>query len=392
MAKTKLTVTKPRKSEINRLVDVIADALTVPQENRKGFGSFGRNIGGENLRLVRVGNKIAGGLGILNMGQFWGGRSVKCAAVTIVGIAAEYRARGAAHRLMTQILKEERAKGTPLSNLYASTMKLYRKSGYEMAADRIDYEIETRDITVSDRKCDIELYEGKSAKIFRDFYRKTSITRNGLLDRNTIYWRERMKAQGRPMKKYIVRRSGKMEGYIFVMSGHWGKPTPITDMCFFTPAAGRRILALLRDMRSMVKQVTWSGGPHDGLTQLMEDPIYKAARNTKLLLRIVHLPKAFEARGYPKGVNAELHFDIEDDILPQNSGKWTLKISNGRGKVKKGGGGKIRISARSLAQLYAGYCAPDELAAQGDFNAPALESEKAAAVFTGPAPWCPDMF
>src|SRR5438309_336498 len=47
--------------------------------------------GPENARLARVGGRLAGGLTVQRMGQWFGGRSVPCGVVRAVAVAPEHR-------------------------------------------------------------------------------------------------------------------------------------------------------------------------------------------------------------------------------------------------------------------------------------------------------------
>ena len=49
------------------------------------------HVGPDKFRVIRRGGKLAGGMGIVPMGQWFGGSSVPTGAVTSVGIAPEFR-------------------------------------------------------------------------------------------------------------------------------------------------------------------------------------------------------------------------------------------------------------------------------------------------------------
>ncbi|MFN8517292.1 MAG: sterol carrier protein domain-containing protein [Chloroflexia bacterium] len=95
---------------------------------------------------------------------------------------------------------------------------------------------------------------------------------------------------------------------------------------------------------------------------------------------------ALRARGYHPALTAELHFAIEDDLLPANAGNIVLRIATGRGEVERGGCGHLRLDIRALASLYTGYLAASQLAAIGALDGPAEAIALANLVFLGPAP------
>ena len=113
------------------LFDILERSFHVGAER---WQVFHRRIGLDNLRVVRDGARIVGGCGIYRFGQYWGGRCVPLWGIGAVGIAPELRGRGAARILMSEVLREIRAAGVPLSALHPASVALYRKVGYEQAA------------------------------------------------------------------------------------------------------------------------------------------------------------------------------------------------------------------------------------------------------------------
>ncbi|MCX7011428.1 MAG: sterol carrier protein domain-containing protein, partial [Candidatus Sumerlaeota bacterium] len=110
------------------------------------------------------------------------------------------------------------------------------------------------------------------------------------------------------------------------------------------------------------------------------------------MLRVVDVAAALEARGYPPAFEAELHFEIQDDWLPWNNGRFVLQVSNGRGEVSPGGQGRLRMHVRRLAQLYTGHLSPGELRVVGDAEGPPADWAAAGLAFSGPRPWMADLF
>jgi predicted acetyltransferase len=79
-------------------------------------------------------------------------------------------------------------------------------------------------------------------------------------------------------------------------------------------------------------------------------------------------------------------------MLPWNHGRFVLELTDGRGQVRPGGQGRIRLHVRELAALYSGYMAPVELGRAGTLDGPEADLAFATLAFSGPRPWTPDMF
>jgi predicted acetyltransferase len=124
--------------------------------------------------------------------------------------------------------------------------------------------------------------------------------------------------------------------------------------------------------------------------------MFEHRHQTRLLmtwmLRIVDVPRALEERGYPQSLTERIDFEIEDDVVPENTGRFVLEVEAGRGHVRRGGRGVVRLTARALAPLYSGRASPQDLVAAGQLDANAATIRRLAPVFAGPAPWMADTF
>ena len=110
------------------------------------------------------------------------------------------------------------------------------------------------------------------------------------------------------------------------------------------------------------------------------------------MLRIVDVAGALEARGYAADRGARVHFEVRDDVLPQNNGRFVLEVSDGRGKVSRGGDGRVGIDVRGLAAMYTGHWTAEQLRGRDYLEASAEDASAASAVFAGHAPFMSDRF
>jgi predicted acetyltransferase len=96
-----------------------------------------------------------------------------------------------------------------------------------------------------------------------------------------------------------------------------------------------------------------------------------ASTTLRWLTRIVDVPQALAARGYPKDVSGEVHLEIHDDLLPANHGRFLLRVDEGQAEVTAGGRGSLVTDIRGLAPLYSGFLPPRTLQSLGCFKAAA---------------------
>jgi predicted acetyltransferase len=193
---------------------------------------------------------------------------------------------------------------------------------------------------------------------------------------------------------YLIGFETKPEGYaIFHQRWEPGECNLyIRNWVTLTPRAGQRLWMFVADHRSIVDKVQWRGSALDPLLLLLPEQSDRIKNLERWLLRIVDVPKALEKRGYPLGIEAELHLDIRDDVLLENNGQFVLKVSEGRGEVTRGGRGNLRLDVRGLAPLYTGLFSPYQLQLLGQLEADNEALSVASNLFVGQQPWMSDHF
>jgi predicted acetyltransferase len=360
-----------------------------------------RRGGLENVRVLRDKSdkkEIVACLLIIPMGQFFGGKSVRMAGVAGVATAATARGTGAATVLMRAAVEEMRASGYPISALYPATRTLYRRAGYEPAGGHFEVTVPIKTLKPVDRTAVIRPVEAKDEAAIVEAYTAYARDLPGHLDRGDYVWHRVKNPRGESARGFVIERGGRaggLDGYVYLYEKK--RPTfhydlHITDIVARSPRAVKRLLTFLADHTTMGENLSWSTGPADRLVQALPEVGYSIELRDHWMIRVVDVPGALAARGYPEGLETEIHFAITDDLLPENTGKFVLEVAGGEGRVRKGGRGRLRLDIRGLAPLYSGHLAPISLEAAGLIEGPAAELARAAPVFAGPAPWMPDMF
>ncbi len=208
-------------------------------------------------------------------------------------------------------------------------------------------------------------------------------------------WQRVRRPAGKPAHACLVEDEGGIEGYV-----RWTQSESddslyeltVTDMAALTATAATRLLAFFAGHGAMISCVRWASGPGDPLLALLPERRFKLELRDEWMLRLVDVRAALEARGYPPGVAAEVHLAVEDELLPENSGRWVLRVADGRGEVSRGGEGRLAMNVRGLAPLYSGHQSPAQLALSGLVRGAREDLEAAQAVFAGSAPWMTDAF
>lgn len=379
-------------NDIQALSEVLAWAFSFPVADAEGWMRKG---GFENFRVVRRNKQAVACLLHIPMGQFFGGRSIPMVGIAGVATAAHERGTGVGTEMMRATLRELHRNGIPLSTLYPATRPLYRRVGYEPAGGRHSLTLPLRGLTVADRTLNIAPIGPEHEDEIRKLYTECARTEPGNLDRGEYCWNSVKNRRGERARGFMAEHHGRVEGYVYLLQ----KKTEliyfdlhVTDMAARTPAAARRLLSLLADHGTTGSKVQWHCGPTGIFMQLLPDIGFEMRSTDHWMLRIVDVANALSLRGYPEGLESELHLEIHDDLITENNGRFVLKVAGGAGTVEKGGRGSLRMDIRGLSPLYSGYMTSYSLAAAGLVDGPAAELSKAAVIFNGSAPWMSDMF
>jgi predicted acetyltransferase len=218
---------------------------------------------------------------------------------------------------------------------------------------------------------------------------------DGFLDRKAYIWqRVRAPREGRT-RSFGVVVNGALEGYLYIRERHTSGARYdlwLSDVVALTPRAGRRLLGFIADHRTLAESVVWFGGPSDALLALLPEQRYTITLKDQWMLRIVDVAAALEARGWPPDITTELELELRDEQIAANSGRWVLEVADGRGSVRRGGGGELRLDVRGLGALYSGHLDPFALRRSGLADSDERTLARARGLFAGPAPCLPDSF
>lgn len=386
---TRLSYGPPRPGDIPVMDALLEQALTFPLGS---MAPWTQAIGHQHMRVVREGERVVAGLGVIPFGHWFGGQVVPTGGVTAVGVAPERRGTGVGLWMLRQMLEEQHALQVPLLSLYPATTAFYRRAGFERAAQRLIYELPLSALGPRDYTLAVEPATMEQVDVLKGLYARRAAGGSAFIARPDFLWQRMLAPADKPNYAFVALRDGAPEGYVVFAHASWGEALQVRDLVALTPAAGRRLLSLLADHRSMLDLARLPAGPHDPLLFLMPEQKQTLSRSLDLMVRIIDLPAALAARGYPAGVAAELHLEVEDELLPSNQGRFVLRVADGAGHAERGGQGHMRLHIRDLVTLYSGYFTPQELLQASEVRADAASLAAAAQIFAGPRPWLPDMF
>ena len=391
-------------SDCPTLARLISLAFATPQDQVQGWLD---NAGLSNFRVLveRPGETPVACCLRVPMGHFFGGRSVPVLGIAGVAVAPEQRGRGLATVMMEAALREARAEGAALSSLYPATLPLYRRVGYEQAGYWCEYRLplsrlRMEGVPKGDERLHVRAYNPeKDREALTRCYTAFALQHHGMLDRGDYIWGRIFKPRQGDTSGFIVEGSGGViEGYVFLRQERnpdYKHDLHLTDLAASTPEAGRRLLDLLSDFRSIGHELVFNGGPLHPLVTLLDEQKFRLTLREYWMLRIVDVEKALTGRGYNPHISAEFTIEVSDTSLPENAGPWRVRIADGKASVSRGGEsarGMVRVNERSLAAMYSGFMSPQHLRSIGRLEGDEQGVSAASAVFASAVPSLQDMF
>jgi predicted acetyltransferase len=377
--------TRPlRSDDWPHLQAILAHSFNV---HAPGWELFRRRIGDAGFRVVEQDGVLVGGCGVYAMAQRFRGRDVPLAGVAGVGVAPHARGQGAARALMDAVLREQSERGVALAGLYPATQALYRRSGYEQAGRRVQYELPLASLSGFHFECPVAPVPEADRDRIVERYRPA----HGNLARTPAIWERIFDGPGVRRHAWTIGE----QGYVVLQHSPDGDPRFDLDVLDLRAPDGptlRTLLAFFGGHRSLATNVRWFGEPDDPLLCFAPEPTWRTCQDQRWMLRIVDLRAALEARGWPEDAAGALHLRVDDPLLSRNHGRFVLEVEGGRAALRPGGAGRLALPAGSLGPLYSGFLSASTLAAweraEGDPASLALADR----LFAAPSPWMREMY
>lgn len=354
-------------------------------------------LGLEQLRIMRSDATIVSCLGRIPMAQYFGGKSVPMLGIAGVATPPEHRGKGFAKQMMAEAVKEAAADGFPLSVLYASTQPLYRSVGFEHAGYRFVSKLPMQTLGVCERARDVVKIGDAEMPEVKACYAEFASAFPGMVDRTEYIWERIRNRREEKFHGFGVRENGRIGSYMFVLTEKPGRERGdlvVSDIAWRTPTAARKVIGLLSDFTTMTEHALVSGSPLHPLASFLPQQRFEIDVKEFWMLRIVRIKEAIEKRGYPKAINGSARFEMTDEIVPENAGRWRISVADGRGRCERdtGSGSAIRCDIRAFAPLYSGLYTASQARMIGIVEGDDESIEAADGLFACGTPWMTDFF
>lgn len=349
-----------------------------------------------NVVLEVDGRILARAIGF-STGHWFGGRAVPALGVAGVTVSPEARGRGYGTQIVRFLLDEASEKRQlPLSSLYPATVPIYRSLGYGQALHRTTFKAP---LTALPSKPDpgVEIREMRDEDLptLIATYDRFAAAHNGVLVRDGAWWAERVLTNEAPFR-YLAFRDGTCVGWLLYgferRASDWRQDLSARDFVWCDLGAAHTLLSLAALHRSTCVELRWAGPVDEPLVGTTYDHAIQLGSHFRAMLRILDVPEALRARGYPATADLEVTLRVRDPERPANEGPWRLTVAKGTAAVEAADTAAATISIQGLASIYAGLVSVRDAVRLGDLEADRDTILALEASLAGPTPWLADFY
>ena len=350
------------------------------------------------LRLARIGGEVVGGYIMLPTGEFFGGRSVPAQGISAVAVDAGWRRRGVAGALMRDCVASARESGAAVAPLFAATVRLYRRWGWEVCTQTFRQAVQTRALSALRGS---GMVRARPDRASVEALRRTQLLRwDGPLDRPD-WWLSVGWDPGNPdghKAEYGWYEGDGLTGYVRYDSdrapGMYIR-VRVQELIYTTSEALRGLLGFLGGQESQSGDVVFV---HSALPELSPLHLLLAEPHREIevssfipwMQRIVHLELAMSARGWPAHAAGRVELEVTDPVLGVE--RVVLEVEGGEGRVTNGGDGTVRCGIGTLSAWYSSALRARDAALLGQMEGDADALTAMDGLIAGGVPWIPDFF
>ena len=308
--------------------------------------------------VAEDGGKLVGALKVRDYRQFFGGAAVPMGGVASVTVDPHARGLGVASTLIDAALPAMRDRGQVISALYPSVPTLYRGRGWEQTGNYERVKIAPELFAMLPKPSPrLVLHRAASADLpaIHETYLRFASTVDGMLDRSTDAF-TLSDLLDVDIVEYAVDPSGSVVGYLTAERPE-GEKLVTYDLVALDQRTALGLLANLGRWTGIMTEISLRIVDPAWWQLLMTLPVLHDVTNHPWMLRVVDLPGAVAARGWPAAAyltSFAVDVEVVDEHAPWHAGRHRLVVDGGKVRCEPGGTGAVRLSARALGPWFAG--------------------------------------
>jgi predicted acetyltransferase len=316
-----------------------------------------RTYRGWRAHVVELDGRLAGHLRIQDHRQFFGGRAVPMGGLASVAVDPYARGRGLASALLDVAIADMRAHGQCVSTLFASVPPLYRRRGWEQTGSHLWATLPLHllaDVPKPAVRREIRPAGRADLSALHGAYLAMASTIDGMLDRATD-----ASDVEHVLDLDIVDLAMGQDGVLGYVTAErpTGDELAVYDLAAADQDTARTLLRHLATWAGQLKEVSLPVVDRAVWDLVLAQPMHYDLNNHPWMFRVIDLPAAVAARGWPAAALLRpfaVDIEVIDEHAPWHAGRHRLVVADDVVRCEPGGAGSVRMSARALGPWFAG--------------------------------------
>ena len=330
----------------------------------------------EQVYVVEEDGGIRATAAVLPLEVFFEGRAVPMGGIAAVATHAAYRRRGYAGELMQAALRDMRERNVHLSMLHPFAHSYYRRYGWELATEAINYDLKPTELPTSPAQKRVRAYRDRDLPRMMTLLEEEASKHPLFVRRGEGRWRQIFTRGEQEAAVYEV--EGCVEGYLLYKQAegdNLSRTLILSELVAITPEARKALISFAAAFDPSTFSVKHSVPRGEPLHPHLPNSFVDTRISSGFMLRLVSVESALRLLACRSDVlSAPLVLEVEDDVIVENAGEYVI---GGNGAIRDAGAKeRVALDVRQLAQLYAGYLSSKQLVRQGKLrpnSAKALE-------------------
>lgn len=310
--------------------------------------------------------------------QWFGGRAVPLGGYSPVGVLPQHRNRGWGRAVCEAQLPDLRDRGEVIAGLFPASLAFYRSLGFECAGSYVHRRFPVADLASIRPRRPVEVRRGAPSDVeaVHRCHAAAAPQRDGSLSRSARWWSHLLDPQLVGIELYVVddpASPGELAGYAAYRHRRARAPydyaIAVLEVLAEDPDVLRALWRVVASSGTQAPEVDVIGPAEDDLFLLADAASPDVVRSEiRWMLRLVDLPAAMAARGWPSTARGRIELAVADAQAPWNDGRWVLEVDGGEARATPGGAGHVEVTIGALSSWWAGYADPRRLARTGSLR------------------------
>lgn len=312
--------------------------------------------------------------------QWFGGRAVPLAGFSPVAVLPEFRGAGLGKAVTAGQYADLKERGEVISGLFPASLALYRAVGFECAGSYVHRRFPANDLARIRPRHPVDVRRGTAADVpaVHRCHAAAAPGRDGTVDRSTAWWDRRLPPDLAETMLYVVddpASPGELLGYAAYRHGRARAPydysVVVSEVLSDDPEVVRALWRVVASSGSQAPDLAVIGPAEDDLFLLADHAAPDVVRSEiRWMLRLIDVPGAVAARGWPDGAGGRVDLALVDEHAPWNNGTWVLEVADGHASLTPGGDATVEASIGGFSSWWSGYASATKLARTGHLRTP----------------------